>query len=467
MSKEQLTFYFTNDLHSHFLQWPKVAAYLLHKQEIHKENRDIFWTVDIGDHVDRSHPITEASRGKANIDLLNQLNYDVVTLGNNEGITLSHDELYHLYDHANFSVVCSNLESLDGQLPAWLKRTEIKETASGIKVGFLGLTAPFNAFYELLDWHIDNEFDVLDRYINELEKETDIIVLLSHLGISVDQEIARRYPAVDIIMGGHTHHLLEKGEMVNHTLITAAGKHCFYVGEVTVEWNHEENRITKLNGYAVDLRDKIPDLHTEQYIQTLFDQSRKYLDNVIVKANKPIEVKWFANTPIIQSLTTTLRKWTKADCAMLNAGVLLESLPAGPITYGDIHRICPHPINPVLVDLKGDELIEVIRASLSTDFTELKLKGFGFRGEILGKMIFSGLDVITDFHRNGGEYVKAVYEQNGKQIDPDKTYYVATADTFTFGRLLPEIAKSTTKQYFVPEFLRDLLAETLIQQYPS
>ncbi|MFS0750994.1 bifunctional metallophosphatase/5'-nucleotidase [Oceanobacillus sp. 1P07AA] len=467
MSKEQLTFYFTNDLHSHFLQWPKVAAYLLHKQETHKTNQETFWTLDIGDHVDRSHPITEASRGKANIDLLNQLNYDVVTLGNNEGITLSHDELYHLYDHANFSVVCSNLESLDGQLPAWLKRSEIKETASGIRIGFLGLTAPFNAFYELLDWYIDNEFDVLDRYITELEKETDIIVLLSHLGISVDQEIARRYPSVDIIMGGHTHHLLQEGERINHTLITAAGKHCFYVGEVTVEWSHEENRITNRNGYAVDLRNTIPDLNTEQYIQSLYEQSKKYLDNVIVKANKPIEVNWFANTPIIQSLTTMLRKWTKADFAMLNAGVLLESLPAGPITYGDIHRICPHPINPVLVDLKGDELIEVIRASLSKDFTELKLKGFGFRGEILGKMIFSGLDVITGFHRTGGEYVKAVYEQNGKQIDPDQTYYIATADTFTFGRLLPEIAKSTTKQYFVPEFLRDLLAETLLQQYSS
>src|SRR5699024_10690643 len=124
-----------------------------------------FWIIDIGDHVDRVHPIAEAFMGKANVDLMNRLGYDIVTIGNNEGITLSHDDLYHLYDHAHFDVVCGNLHNVTEEDPEWLQTYVVKSSKSGIKIGFIGLTAPFNAFYELLGWHISDPFHVLDRYI--------------------------------------------------------------------------------------------------------------------------------------------------------------------------------------------------------------------------------------------------------------------------------------------------------------
>lgn len=132
----------------------------------------------------------------------------------------------------------------------------------------------------------------------------------------------------------------------------------------------------------------------------------------------------------MERLTTVLKEWTNADTALLNAGVLLDQLPAGDVTSKDIHRICPHPINPCMVELYGDELMEVVRVSLTKDLTELKLKGFGFRGEVIGKMIFSGLDVETVTREDGNEYVESVRFQ-GEKLDPDKIYTVATADTFT------------------------------------
>ncbi|MFC4023731.1 bifunctional metallophosphatase/5'-nucleotidase [Oceanobacillus longus] len=459
--EEKLYFNYTNDLHSNFEQWPRVSSYLKESKALRKQKGESSWIIDIGDHVDRSHPITEASMGKSNIKLLNDAGYDFVTIGNNEGITLSHQDLYHLYDEANFQVVCANLNSTDQEEPPWLNKTIKIETVNGVKIGFIGLTAPFNAFYELLGWHISPEFDALDNHIVELEQSVDIIILMSHLGISVDQEIARRYEEIDVIIGGHTHHLLRKAESINNTIITAAGKHCSFIGEVILTWDHHQKKLVKKEAYTTDITNKAKDLQTEQMIQEMQVEADKLLGKTVVHLEQPIEVSWFTNSPIMQELTNTLRNWTKADAAMLNAGLLLDRLPAGAVTYKDIHRICPHPINPVVVDLKGDELIEVIRASLTKDFMELRLKGFGFRGELLGRMMFSGLKVETAFHRDGGEYVKRVLLENGKQVNPDHTYYIATADTFTFGRLLPEIAKSNTKQYFVPEFLRDLLAQTL------
>ena len=463
--EEKLYFYYTNDLHSNFEQWPRVTNYLKESKALHKRRGESNWIIDIGDHVDRSHPITEASMGKSNIKLLNDADYDFVTIGNNEGITLSHDDLYHLYDEANFEVVCANLTSLDHIEPPWLNKTIKIDTVNGIKIGLIGLTAPFNAFYELLGWHISNEFDVLDQFIAELTQSVDIIILLSHLGISVDQEIARRYGAIDVIIGGHTHHLLRHGEYINNSVITAAGKHCSFIGEVILTWDHKEKRLVKKEAYTTDITNTAKDLPTEQHLQEMQLEADQLLDQKVVHLDQPLDVSWFIETPLIKELTNTLREWTEADAAMLNAGMLLERLPAGPVTSKDIHRICPHPINPVVVDLRGDELIEVIRAALSHDFMELKLKGFGFRGEVLGRMVFSGLKVVTAFHKNGKEYVKQVLLGNGQPVDPDHTYNIATADTFTFGRLLPEVAKASTKHYFVPEFLRDLLANTLRSKF--
>ncbi|MFP3472365.1 hypothetical protein R0J90_20130, partial [Micrococcus sp. SIMBA_144] len=60
------------------------------------------YVFDIGDHVDRWHPLSEATLGLGNVELLNEAGYDAVTIGNNEGITLDYDDLNNLYKEAEF-----------------------------------------------------------------------------------------------------------------------------------------------------------------------------------------------------------------------------------------------------------------------------------------------------------------------------------------------------------------------------
>ncbi len=66
--------------------------------------------------MDRSHPLTDATKGQANVKLMNNFNYDAVTIGNNEGISNSHEVLEHLFDHANFPVILANLREEDGSM---------------------------------------------------------------------------------------------------------------------------------------------------------------------------------------------------------------------------------------------------------------------------------------------------------------------------------------------------------------
>lgn len=458
--KEDIYFYYTNDLHSDFKQWPRVTGYLKEKIEEQRLDNNSVWLVDIGDHVDRVDPVAEAFMGKANVELMNDLGYDIVTIGNNEGITLSHDALYHLYDDANFEVVCANLTSLTGENPEWLQTTAKVESIKGVKIGVIGLTVPFNDYYHLLNWHVQDVFKTLDIHLKMLKEKTDIIILLSHLGINTDRQIAKKYSDIDVIIGGHTHHLLHKEEVINDTIITAAGKNCPCIGEVYLVFDLDKKALVRKSAQTVNIMKVPKDLRTKQDLIKLRDKAEEILGETVIQIKEPLEVNWFKNTPLIQKLTDTMLDWTKADCAMLNAGLLIDRFEEGEITYKDIHRICPHPINPVVVELTGAELLTVIHDSFRKDFIELQLTGFGFRGEVIGRMVFSGLKVETVTDGNGEEYVTQV-TLHETVLDKKKKYSIATADTFTFGRLLPEIAESSVKKYFVPEFLRDLLAFTL------
>lgn len=116
---EKLRLYHTNDLHSHFENWPKIVHYIEQKRSEHEKDGEETLVFDIGDHMHRFQMITEATFGKANVDLLNRLEIDAAAVGNNEGITLPHDELADLYTHAAFPVIVSNLFDADGQRPEW------------------------------------------------------------------------------------------------------------------------------------------------------------------------------------------------------------------------------------------------------------------------------------------------------------------------------------------------------------
>lgn len=461
--KENIYIYYTNDLHSYFDNWPKVATFIKQKKRERKKYNETYKLVDIGDHIDSVSSVTEGSKGRANIELLNDLGYDHATIGNNEGITFPESDFYSLYDDAKFNVICSNLNCETKKNPNWLKQSFVEETESGVKIGYLGLTAAFNPYYNLLGWHVDESAETLKRELVNLKETADIIVLLSHVGINEDRMIAEKFPEIDVIIGGHTHHLLRTGEYVNESVLTAGGKFCSYVGEVLLTWDHDLNRLIKKEAYTTNITYLPDDPETNELLTELRKESDEVLSEEVIYLDEPLKADWHKETILMQKLTDDVREQTKTDVSLLNSGLILEDFEAGKVTYKDIHYKCPHPINICIVHIKGDELKEVIRVSLTNEFINLKLRGFGFRGDILGRMVFSGIEVKTGFHEMG-EYVKEVLFK-GQPLNNKQIYSVATADAFTFGSLLPEIARSKDRQLLLPDFVRNILAGTLKKHF--
>lgn len=445
----------TNDIHSHFVNLPRLATVINERKKEVMEAGEEYLLLDLGDHLDRVHPITEASLGRANLELLEKMGYHYLTLGNNEGITMPKEKLQELYTHTSCKVVLSNLldkESL--QAPNWVERYSITEL-SGIRIGFLGVTAPFTIFYEQLGWYILDPVETVKRMVAELRPRVDLLVLMSHCGIQFDEQIVVEVPQIDLVLGAHTHNYFPDGHWVNEHLIAEAGKFGQALGHVVIEWDDLTQRIVSLEATCEPVDEYEGNKEIQAWIEQKESLAHQALGEAIVQLNDELTFSWYEESPLPNLLAIAVRKWTNSEMAMLNSGLILRSLPQGPITREMIHQTLPHPINPAVVRLSGREIGQVLRHSLDERIIQQRIHGYGFRGTMFGSMVVDGLTV--NYH--GNEITSVLYQ--GKPLQADQLYRVGIIDMYTFGVGFPELVGVERAEYFLPEMLRDLLSQEL------
>ena len=444
--------YHTNDLHSHFEHWPRIQQFLEKRKKWHEEAGEEFLLFDIGDHADRFHPLTEATKGKGNVELLNKAGYHAVTIGNNEGMTFPFKDFNHLYDDRQFEVLIANLYHDNGERPEWAKANTIYETKSGIKIAVTGLTAPYAHLYQLLGWKVGDPIEELKNQVHAMQGKSDLFVLLSHLGIHDDERIGIEFPEVDVVLGGHTHHILHEGKTVDGTLLACAGKYGMFVGHITLNVDSITGKVIEKKAWLYDTNDLplVPD--EDEQVERLYNIGKKMLSATIITDDHSLS----SQREIASLLSNALKEYCKADCAFINEGLILEGLPKGIVTKYDLLRICPHPINPCVVELSGAELKEVLTQTMDEKWGNYPLMGLGFRGKIMGKMVYSGITM----KRNKGHHSFFIHE---KPLESEQMYSVAIPDMFTFGKFFPSIFRAKNKRYFLPEFMRHVLEWKLVQ----
>lgn len=97
------------------------------------------------------------------------------------------------------------------------------------------------------------DFNVkLDDQIKFLKNKVDIIILLSHIGIEKDRDLAKKNNQIDIIIGGHSQSFLEKPEKINNTIVVHSGKDGYNVGHLKIKLN-KKNKIYKFNGELIPM----------------------------------------------------------------------------------------------------------------------------------------------------------------------------------------------------------------------
>lgn len=437
----QLTIYHTNDIHSHLHEYSRISAYLA---DVRSQLTHPSLYLDIGDHVDLSAPVTQATMGIRNVALLNEAHCDIATIGNNEGMTISHESLNNLYNDANFAVTCANVFDKEGHLPHNISSSYIK-TIDGVRILFVAATAPFTPFYRALDWVVTNPLEAIKDEIHANEGQYDVLIIMSHVGVFFDEKLCQEIPEIDVILGSHTHHYFENGEVNNGVLMAAAGKYGHYLGEVTLEI--ENSKVTSKKATIHPL-ESLPETETN-----FAEEGQALMDEAVTDRpiSLPRETNFISKTAYL--LAESLQYFTGADCTIINAGLIVKEIDDKIVTEYDIHQMLPHPINAVRIRLSGEMLKEVVIKSQKQEYINSQAQGLGFRGNIFGGYILYNIGFIESENRC---FI------DGEEIIDDHIYTLGTVDMYTFGRYFPML-KDQQIEYLMPDFLRDIFKKKLLQ----
>jgi len=459
-------FFHTNDVHSHLEDYLQIATQLRrHRAEVTARG-ELSFSFDIGDHADRKRMETEGTYGQANAALLREVGYDALTFGNNEGLTLPRSEWSAHVNEAQTPLLVANLFDREpGDLCPLFEPYLILERED-LRIGVLGLTVPFFEFYEMHGLRAEHPRETFARLLPEMKGQNlDLIVLLSHLGLQSDRQIASEIDGIDIILGGHTHHALHEPERIGGTIICQAGCYGAFYGHLAIEWDPERREVTAVEGGVIPRdREIVPDADLSDLLAHWQERADESLNIEIGELPCELDHDLSLNSPLAHALTDRMREKTGADFAMINGGMFNHGLLAGAVMKRDLLTCFPSPSITCIVELTGSQILSVLAKSLLPDYVQRIGKGYGFRGHFVGGMQVSGLDVTVLRLADGSLKVRAAH--GGAPLEPERRYAVAATDYLYFSGVYEEFKESGPVRFELP-FLREVLEDVIRTGFPE
>jgi len=135
--------------------------------------------------------------------------------------------------------VCHNAKELNWDEPVF-QPYAIREVG-GARIGIIGQGFPYVAvshpqrFVPGLTFGIQE--DRAQKLVDELRgaKKVDLVVLLSHNGLSTDVKMAGRVRGIDVVLGGHTHDPVAVPIRVGRTLVVNSGAHGKFLSRLDLD----------------------------------------------------------------------------------------------------------------------------------------------------------------------------------------------------------------------------------------
>ncbi|MFC0213359.1 bifunctional metallophosphatase/5'-nucleotidase [Paenibacillus chartarius] len=423
----------TNDVHGHIEEnksgkefgYAKMATLI---KEWKAENKN-FLLLDAGDTFQGTVFVNQF-KGESIVPILNYLSYNTMAAGNHE-FDFGYEQLLKLRDMLKYPVINANAFKEDGTnlLPP-VYEAEI----GGKKFAFLGFVTEETAILT----HPDNvkgitfkdPVEVAKTMVPELKKTHDHVIVVSHVGIETDREIAKNVPGIDLIVGGHSHTPVKTPELVNGTYIVQDWEYGKSLGRADLYYLG--NELVNFSGGLLEYDDNVKeDPEVAAMVKQISAEIDKALNVVIAKA----EVNLDGDRTIVRKqesnlgnyITDTMLARTKAiagyeaDVALTNGGGIRTQVPAGDITKKMLYDVLPFPNTVVVMDATGSEL----KAALENGVSQVESGGGRFPQ-------IAGMSFVYDATKPAGERVKEV-KVGGKPLDLEKTYRLATNDFIAAG----------------------------------
>jgi len=458
----------TNDTHAHL---DNVAKRVTAVKEVRAEKPNAL-LLDAGDVFSGTLYFNEF-KGQADLQLMNLMKYDLMTMGNHEfdlgSSTEGHQALAEFVKKSKFPFVSSNVNYSKDEHLKRLFSNEITrkpksgniyngviKTINGEKVGFFGLTteetkdisSPVNVTFS-------NYIDEAKETVKAFEKlGVNKIVAITHIGYDDnpaydnDLTLAKEVDGIDVIVGGHSHTQLnqpvvvnadENGKEKDPTVIVQAYQYNEYLGTVDVKFD-KKGKIVDHAGELIKIADKIADPKAEALLKPYKDKVEEIknspTEGVAQKALTSPRDGGDATKPSVRKNETELGNLitdgmldkakefnTNTVIAFQNGGGIRADINEGPITLGEILTVLPFGNTLATMELTGAEIKEALEHSVR--LTPAENGGF---------LHVSGMRFTYDSKKAEGNRVQTMEVKNA-----DGSYsnielsarYIVTTNAFT------------------------------------
>ncbi len=402
------TILYTNDIHGYInnkikdgdnevdgLSYANIKAL---KDDLISQGENVL-LVDDGDHA-QGTIYSAYNNGEEMIKLMNDVGYDLATLGNHE-FDYGQYQAFKLMDLANFDYVSCNFYNT-GDDSLVLQPYKVLE-AGDLKIAFVGITTPEtiknstpayfqdengNYIYGIYSGTDGQElYDSVQKAIDSAKKEADVVIGLGHLGVEpgsspyTSYEVIENTTGFDAFIDGHSHTEIE-GDVIqdkdgNDVVLTQTKSYLSYIGKMNVTVTDGEVSITTELIDHYDRKDETVAKETEELVSVV----DKELDQKIADKSDA----FYVNDPetgerIVRKMETNLgdliadsmywyfNDYKEMDCdiAVMNAGGIRQDFPDGIYTYRDCKTLQPFGNVICLVKASGQVIKDMLDFSVRT-----------------------------------------------------------------------------------------------------
>ncbi len=277
-------------------------------------------------HQDKSTDVALA-KSLAIIECLNFMHYDAIGLSTHD-LQLGIHFLKKLETEATFPFLSANIVDTTSGALAFTPYTTVKK--GNVHVGIIGITGDAATDADS-SFTIQNWQTALNRTLEQLPADIDIIVLLSNLSHNDNIRVAKQYPDIPIILESGQSSPARQLQLTDNTIITHTPKEGKYVGELKIDW-HPAKLWGTPDRSLIELKNEIDRLNWfKSRIEKRGGASETYKDNptALDDYNKKMNH--------LQTLQTELARRTE------------QKEESKDIVYSTYQQIL-HPLKPTIVD---------------------------------------------------------------------------------------------------------------------
>lgn len=387
-----------------------------------REENENFLLLDAGDTFQGTIFVNQF-QGESILPILNKLDYDVMAAGNHE-FDFGYKQLLKLKEQLDYPMISANVFKPDGT--ELLIPVHYQEVA-GKKYAFVGFVAEDTPVLT----HPDNvegltfksPVTVAKTLIPKVQEEVDHVVVVSHVGLTVDREIAAAVDGIDLIVGGHSHTPVDKPEYVNGTYIVQDWEYGKSLGRADLYYYNDE-----LVGFTGGLKEYDASVKADPEIAKMVEEITAQVDEKMKEVISSTDQKLVGDRQFIRSQETNLGNLItdamyqktqgiaghEADVVLTNSGGIRADINEGEITKLDLYNVLPFGNTLTTFDVTGAEL----KAALENGVSKIS-EGAGRFPQI------SGMSFKYDVTKPAGERVTEVLV-GGEALDEGATYKLAT-----------------------------------------